>query len=204
MQPRTRRSILELGGAALGAGFAGCLNGGGSNTRDTSTDSPAPSGTTTSAAERQDSPTDYSWETAGSWQAHVAVSNDDEIPYTVAVTVTHHGSKPCHHVESTPCHSPEKYETPFERVFDLAVGESKTTPAVALELWGDWIDDYTVQLRIENGDTSSRGRVLAYERGAKEAVGGDEYERADFYVRNGAERDITATISNGELHTTSR
>ncbi|MFT4883348.1 MAG: hypothetical protein ACI8U4_000853 [Natronomonas sp.] len=199
MCPLDRRSVLQLSGIALGVGLSGCFGDGDSDTAGSPTDTPA---SETPGAECPGTSADYSWETTGSWHIGFAVSNDDEESYTATVEVIHHGSEPCHHAESTPCESPEKYVTAFERTFDLGPDESRTFTDIPLELWDSWIDDSTLQVRVENEDTNSRDRVFAYEKGAKEPVGPDEYERADFYVCDGTERRLDVILSNGTPHAT--
>lgn len=194
MRSISRRAALERGGVALAAGLGGCLG------ESDSTDSPTPS--ETARTECQGASTDVSWKTGGSWDVDILVTNDDAVAYTVTATVVHAGSEPCHHVESTPCQMPEQSKTAFDRTFGLEADESRTFRDVTLELWEDWIDDYTVEVRVENDGSPSSDRVFAYETGAKEAVGTDEYDRADFYICDGADRTIESTVSNGTPHTT--
>ncbi|MEF8799704.1 MAG: hypothetical protein V5A38_00280 [Halolamina sp.] len=152
--------------------------------------------------ECRDSSSESSWETTGSWNLDVVVTNDDAVGYTVTVDVQHRGTEPCHHAETTPCQMPEKSERAFERTFDLGADESRRFTDIPLELWEDWIDDYTVRVRIETGDTTASDSVFGYETGANEPVGADEYDRADFYVCDGADRTIESTIVDGSPNTT--
>lgn len=195
MSSLNRRSLLSVTGIALGAGLGGCLGDVGSDTTDEPTDSPMATSTPGGACRGRSS--DYSWKTSGSWYLDITVNNHDEIPYQITVSVIHHGSEPCHHAETTPCQSPEKYETPFEQTVDLEATESKTFTDTTLGLWNNWIDDYTVQVAIEADEMSSWDRVFAYEKGAQEPIGTDTYEEADFYVCDGTERTINTVISDG-------
>lgn len=189
----SRRSILKRGGVALGAALGGCR--GFSDSADSGTDSPTPSERT--GTECQDSSSEASWETAGSWDLDVVVTNDDPVAYTVTAAIFHMGTDPCHHAETAPCEMPEKSETAFERTFDLAAGGSRTISELTVELWEGWIDDYTVRVRIETADRMASDSVFGYETGANEPVGSDEYDRADFHVCDGADRTIESTIADG-------
>lgn len=198
MRSLSRRSTLKRGGVALGAALSGCL--GEFDLAGSGTDSPTPSERT--GTECRDSSSETSWETAGSWDLDVVVTNNDAVAYTVSAEILHTGTEPCHHAETTPCEMPEKSETPFERTFDLPAGGSRTFSELTLELWEDWIDEYTVRVRIETGDTTATDSVFGYETGANEPVGADAYDRADFYVCDGADRTIESTIADGTPNTT--
>lgn len=165
MAPTNRRSFLKLGWIALGTGLTGCLGDGEPNSTDSPTDTPSPS--KTAEIDCQGTATDDSWDMEGAWQADITVSNDDDRSYRVSVELIHHGSEPCHHAETSPCQMPEKRVTAFDRTIALESDKSVTFPDITLELWETWIDDYTVEIRIEDEDTASQDRVFAYETGAR-------------------------------------
>lgn len=169
----------------------------------TVTQTDTPTETATSQSDCAGSSSNYSWQMSGTWQVDLAVRNRDGVSHTVRVEIVHHGSEPCHHSKSTPtCQSPEKVITPFEQEFELPANETQTVEDIALDLWEEWIDDYTVQVQIEDVEPSRQDSAFAYEKGAKESIGADEYEQADFYVCDDALRFVNATISDGAPQTT--
>lgn len=205
-----RRALLRS--VSLAVPFvAGCTTGMNSSDETPESSTPTvtvtptdtPTETATSQSDCPGSSSNYSWQMSGAWQVDLAVKNRDEVSHTVRVEIVHHGSEPCHHSTSTPaCRSPEKVITPFEQTFELPAEETQTFEDIALDLWEAWIDDYTVQVQIEDVEPSRQDSAFAYEKGAKESIGADEYEQADFYVCDGASKSVNAIISDGTPQTT--